>query len=156
MCSPFERTAESVFLWGRFGCDHLGPKFCLPPPTGGSLQVGPHLGTFFKSEGSLGTGARSPRPGGDVCCGKKRVARVTSCSLCSQEPTATHKDVEEGSFEVVVDDLLLQVLPNTCVRLEEEDTNSSTGRARSLGCPSPPGTGRRQGQGGTWWRGCRC
>lgn len=55
--------------------------------------------------------------------------------LCSQNPKVTHKDVKEGSFKVVVDDLLLQVLLNTCFGLKEKDTNSSTGRTQSLWLP---------------------
>lgn len=67
--------------------------------------------------------------------------------LCSQDPTVTHKDVKEGSFEVVVDDLLLQVLPNTCVRLEE-------GMRTALGAEPGPWAGltSRDGeQAGAGW-----
>lgn len=76
--------------------------------------------------------------------------------LCPQDPKVTHKDVKEGSFKLVVDDLLLQVLLDTCVGLEEGDTNSSAGKTQSPGCPSLPGMGKRQGEGGTWRRGYQC
>lgn len=70
------------------------------------------------------------------------------CTISAPEdpvPKATHKDVKEGSFKVVVDDLLLQVLLDACVGLEEGDTNSSAGRTKSPGVPSPLGMGTRWG-----------
>ena len=66
-------------------------------------------------------------------------------SLPPGPPKSTHKDVKEGSFKVVVDDLLLQVLLDACVGLEEGDMNSSTGRNKSPGVPSPLRMGRRRG-----------
>lgn len=44
-----------------------------------------------------------------------------------------------------MDDLLLQVLLDACVGLEEGDTNSSAGRTKSPGVPSPLGMGTRWG-----------
>lgn len=65
--------------------------------------------------------------------------------LCPQDPKVTHKDVKEGSFKVVVDDLLLQVLLDTCLGLEEGDTNSSAGKTQSLGSPHLPEWGEGRG-----------
>lgn len=67
--------------------------------------------------------------------------------LCPQDPKVTHKDVKEGSFKVVVDDLLLQVLLDTCLGLEEGDTNSSAGKTRSLGLPLTSRDGEEAGGG---------
>ena len=59
---------------------------------------------------------------------------------------ATHKDVKEGSFKAVVDDLLLQVLLDACLGLEEREM----GRTKSPGLPFV----LPERAGGTWRRGC--
>jgi hypothetical protein len=45
-------------------------------------------------------------------------------------PLATHKDVKEGGFKAVVNDLLLQVFEDTCVGLRREDKTRSVARTK--------------------------
>lgn len=95
-------------------------------------------------------GAKLPSSGQDVHCLKRRVQPETGPSLlplCPQDPQVTHKDVKEGSFKLVVDDLLLQVLPDACVGLEEGDTNSTAGRTQPPGLPLTSQNGEEVGGG---------
>lgn len=91
-----------------------------------------------------------------MCVAERRESSQSHVPPCPQDPKVTHKDVKEGSFKVVVDDLLFQVLPDTCVGLKERDTNSSAGRTQSPGLPLTSQNGELQGEGEAWRKGCKC
>ena len=113
------------------------------PPTWGSLKVGPHLGTGLNTEGSLS------RLGCMLQEEENPAKEPCPCSLSARRISkATHKDVKEGSFKAVVDDLLLQVLLDACLGLEEREM----GRTKSPGLPFV----LPERAGGTWRRGCKC
>ena len=113
------------------------------PPTWGSLKVGPHLGTGLNTEGSL------IRLGCMLQEEENPAKEPCPCSLSAHRISkATHKDVKEGSFKAVVDDLLLQVLLDACLGLEEREM----GRTKSPGLPFV----LPERAGGTWRRGCKC
>lgn len=68
--------------------------------------------------------------------------------LHPQDLKVTHKNVKEGSFKAVVDDLLFQVLPDTCVGLQEGDRYKRLCRQNPIpgAAPHLPEWGRGRGR----------